>query len=46
MEKGNELQKKQREMNMKNMATDTMGNFIQTKQVDINKLADLFLFSK
>lgn len=45
-EKSNELQKKTKELNLKNIATDVNGNPFPIKNVNVDKLAELFLSSK
>jgi len=46
IEKNNENLKKTKELNLKNVTTDTSGNPVPVKGVNIDKLADLFLFSR
>ena len=40
------MSKKTKELNLRNVTTDTKGEPVAVKGVNIDKLADLFLFSK
>jgi len=46
IERTNELSKKQREFEKKNVTTDASGNPLIVKGVNVDKLAELYLFSK